>query len=451
MKRDRTGLILYEKNMYKAFMIMALPVMGANLLKGLHDITDTFFVGHMKNSAAAQAGMSISWPLLNILISFNIGLAVAGGAIISRYLGAGEKEEAKHYSGLLFILSIVTGVIVNALTFAIAPSVMKIMGADGEVLCYAVDYIRIRSFEMAFVFLFTAYQAVLQAQGDTGTPVVLSVISVFINIILSAVFVWLMNIGVKGAAYATVISQAAVTPFVLKGFFGGSQELSLKLKHLSWDRRGMRKLVDMAAPSVGSQALSSFGFIILQSIVLGYGKEVSAAFSIGNRLSNMLLIVAIATSTVMAAFVGQNIGAENKERAEKSYLVSRNIALVMTLTGVVVLFPIRRYMVGILTNDPATVEIAMEYIVWVLLAQPLFAMFQNYLGLFNGSSNTEFSLWMSVVRLWFLRLPALLIFKNCTDFGRKGIWYSMIISNVLIIPLGHYLLKKVDYEAKMKS
>lgn len=451
MKKDKSQLILHEKNMYKAFLVLSLPVMGANFLKALHDMVDTFFVGQMENSVAAQAGMSISWPLLNILLSFNVGLAVAGVALISQFLGADQNEEARHYSGLLLSASVITGVIVNALLFAVSPVIMRLMGAYGDVLTCAVDYLRIRSFEMVFVFMFTAFQAVRQAQGDTVTPVILSVISVIVNIIFTAVFIRIMNMGVKGAAYATVLGQAAVTPFILWGFFKGKSKFRLGIRDIIMDGKGMKKLVRIAAPSAGSQALSSFGFLILQAVILDYGKEVSAAFSIGNKISNMLLIVVMAISTVMAAFVGQNIGADNKERAQKSYIVSRNIALAMTFIGVIVLFPVRKFMVGLLSNDPRTIEITMEYIFWVLFTQPLFAMFQNYLGVFNGSGNTRLSLWMSVARLWFMRLPMILVFKICTDLGRKGIWYSMVISNVLIVLLGHFLLKKVDYEPKIKS
>lgn len=450
-KRERSCLILKEKNMYKAFMILAFPVMGANFLKAFNDMVDTYFVGQMPDSVSAQAGMSISWPLLNILLAFNVGLAVAGVAVVSQFLGSGQRAEAKKYSGLLFLSSVILGVLINVLMFFMAPWVMRLMGAEDEVLTCAVDYIRVRSFEMIFVFLFTAFQAVRQAQGDTVTPVILSTVSVIINIILTGIFIRLLKLGVKGAAYATVVGQAAAAPFVLWGFFKGRSELKLDRESLRFDKRGLKKLIRLAAPAAGSQALSSFGFLILQAVILDYGEEVSAAFSIGNKVSNMLLIVVMALGTVLAAFVGQNVGAGNKERAKQAYTVSRNVAFFITLAGILLLFPIRRFIVGLLSNDRGTIEVTMEYMFWVLLTQPMLALFQNYLGVFNGSGNTRFSMWMSIARLWFMRLPVLLFFKNCTEAGRWGIWYAMVISNILIVALGHFLLKKVDYEPKVKS
>lgn len=451
MKKDKTRLILYEKNMYKAFAILALPVMGANFLKAFHDMVDTYFVGQMPNSVDAQAGMSISWPLLNILLSFNAGLAVAGVAVVSQFVGSGEKEKAKKYSGLLFILALILGLGINVVLYIISPTVMRLMGAEGDVLTYSVDYLRIRSFEMVFMLLFTAFQSIRQAQGDTVTPVILSAISVVINIIFTGIFVRVLGLGVKGAAYATVLGNIIISPAVLYGLFRANTMLKLEKSDIHFDKVAMGKLAKIAAPSAGSQALSSLGFLILQAVILDYGSDVSAAFSIGNKISNMLLIVVMALGTVLAAFVGQNIGAGNKERAKKSYAVSRNSACLITLIGVAILFPISGFIVRLLTNNDSTIDAAMEYMFWVLLTQPMMALFQNYLGLFNGSGNTKLSLIMSTTRLWAMRLPMILIFKNFTDFGRKGIWYAMVLSNIMIVILGHFLKRKVDYEPKLKN
>lgn len=449
-KKDKSKLILHEKNMYKAFLILALPVMGANFLKAFHDMVDTYFVGQMPDSVSAQAGMSISWPLINILLCFNSGLAVAGVAVISQFIGSGDKERAGKYAGLLFSSSIITGVIINVIMFFLAPMVMKLMGAEGEVLNCAVDYLRIRAFEMVFVFLFTAFQSIRQAQGDTLTPVILSVISVSVNIIFTGIFIRVLGLGVRGAAYATVLGQAIIAPFILWQLFKSNSMLKLDKESIRLEKKGLKKLIKIAAPSAGSQALSSFGFLILQAVILDYGPEVSAAFSIGNKVSNLLLIVVMALGSVLAAFVGQNIGAKNKERAKQSYKVSRNIAVVITVIGIAIIFPIRGYAVELLSNDANTITVAMEYMFWLLITQPVMALFQNYLGVFNGSGNTKLSFIMSSGELWCMRLPMLLIFKNFTDFGRSGIWYSMVISNILIVITGHFFLKKVDYEPKLK-
>ena len=449
-KYDKKDLMLKEKNMYKAFIILALPVLGSNLLKSLHDIVDTYFIGGMENSVNAQAGISISWPLINILLAFNIGLSVAGVAVISQLLGAGKEKEAKKYAGMLLSLALILGVVVNILLFILAPGVMKLMGAEGETLRCAVIYLRIRAFEMTFVFIFSVFQAIRQAKGDTITPVILSTIAVILNIILTGIFIKVLGMGIEGAALSTVIGQAAIAPVCLYKIFSKREEFCVEKADMVLEKENLKKLVSLALPSAASQALSSLGFLILQAFILDYGDVVASAFSIGNKVSNLLLMPTMAVGSILAAYVGQNIGAGNKQRAMKSYKVGRNISFMVSVIGCIIIFPFREKCIELLSNDAQTIEAGVEYVFWVLLTQPLMALFQNFLGVFNGSGNTKYSFIIASARLWVIRLPLILFFKNFTDIGRSGIWYAMVISNFIILFVGKMLFRKVDFEAKIK-
>lgn len=451
-KKDNTHLLLHEPNVYKSFIILALPVFGANFMKAFNDLVDTFFIGQMQNSVAAQASVALTWPIINIFVSFQIGLSIAGVAVVSQFLGAKKDEEAREYAGILFILSITLGFIINIILFLICPKVIAFMGAKDMVYEYSVQYVRIRSMEMIFSFIFACFQAIRQSQGDTVTPVILQVTAVIINIVLTGIFVYIMGLGVFGAGLATVIGQVLISPVCLYYLFIKKGNLKLKRKDLklkNWTK--IKKLTMIATPSAASQALSSFGFLILNTLILDYGAVVTAAFSVGNKISNMLLMPVLAIGSVLAAYVGQNIGAGNVKRAKKAYKVSRNLSLSIAIIGSLLIFPFREYVISLLTNDANTQREAVNYIIWVLITMPLMAMFQNYIGVFNGSGNTRFSFIMETARLWVIRLPIIIIFKNLTDFGSDGIWYAMNISNLMIIILGAILLKKVDFSDKISS
>jgi len=448
-KTDKTHLLLHEKNLYKAFIILAIPVITSNILKSFHDLVDTYFIGQLQNSAAAQAGIAVSWPLINIFLSLSSGLAIAGVALISQNLGAENYKMAAKYSGLLLTLAVGIGLLINIFLFFLSPPILKIIGATGGVYDAALTYNRVRSFEMIFLFIFTSYQATRQARGDTLTPVILSSIAIVINIILTAIFTQVMNMGVFGAALGTLIGQAAIVPACLILLFTSKEKGSMTVKDLGIDKEYMINLVNVAVPSAASQALSSLGFLIMQAMILSYGDTVSAAFSNGNKVANLLLIPNLALSAVLAAFIGQNIGAENKERAKKSYIVSRNYSLIISIAGVLAIFPFRKNLLGLLTNNPETLAISLEYIIFVLLTQPLLGLFQNYIGLYNGSGNTKFSFLLSTVRLWGIRIPLILFFKTFTGLGRAGVWYALFISNAVILILGHYLATKVDYRRRV--
>ena len=443
MRRDRGYLLLEEPNLYRAFLLLALPVFGANFMKAFNDLVDTFFIGQMANSVAAQAGVSIAWPLLNIFAAFQAGLGIAGVAVISQRLGAKDRPAARRYSGLLVLLSASFGFALNLLLWLLCPAVMRLMGAEGQVLACAVEYTRIRSFELLFTLIFFAFQAIRQAQGDTSTPVLLSVGAVLLNIALTALFVQGMGMGVAGAALATVLGQAAIFPLCLYLLFRPGESLQLRAADLRFAWQPVRRLAQVAAPAALSQALSSLGFLVLQALILDYGQVVTAAFSIGNKISNMLLMPVLALGSVLAAYVGQNVGAGNPGRARQAYLVSRNIGLLVAVLGSLLLLPLIQQLVALLTNDAATHAAAAEYMLWVLLTQPLMSLFQNYLGVFNGSGNTGYSFLISTARLWLVRLPLILAFKHFTPLGRQGIWYAMVISNFVIVVFAALLFRRV--------
>ena len=445
MVKDRSVLLLQEPNLYKSFIVLALPIFGANFLRALNDLVDTYFIGQIADSVAAQSGISSAWPPLSILQSFQVGFGVAGVAVISQLLGAGEKEKARENAGMLFLIAVVLGAVINAVTYILAPAAMTLIGAEGAAHACAVDYLRIRSFEMLSFFLFGAFQAIRQAQGDTSTPVYLSVASIVLNIILTGVFVRGMGLGAFGAGLGTMIGQVALTPVCLLLLFSKKQPLHLTRDALRFRPCEIRQLAAIAMPAAGSQALSSLGFLVLQMVVVSYGDAVTAAFSIGNKIANMLLMPVLALGTVLAAYVGQNIGAGNGERARRACAVSRNLGLAISVIGCLLLLPLRGWLVSLLTNDPATQAHACVYVFWTLLTQPLMALFQNYLGIFNGSGNTRFAMVLSSARLWIIRLPLILIFKLFTDIGSRGIWYAMVISNFLILAVGAWLYRKVDF------
>ncbi len=446
--KSKEYLLLEENRLWAAFFKLALPVIAANLLRSIHDLVDTYFIGQLNNSVDAQAGMSITWPLLGIFVAVRVGLSTAGLAVISHQNGAGERESARQYTGLLVTLSVGLGTFIALLVFFLCPGILHILGAKEGVYDAAYIYLKIRAFEMPFLFLFAAFETARQAKGDMISPVVLSVCSILLNIILTAVFLRVFSLGVFGAALATLIGQAAVTPFCMYYLFFSSEEGTLSWKELKPDREKILCLGKVAVPAAVSQGLSSLGMLIFQAVTLTYGNTVMAAYSIGTKISNMLLIPITAYGGVLAAFVGQNIGAGNEKRAVASYRVSRISAVLFSLAGCVVLLPFRYQVVHLLTNNQEAFKAAAVYLVWVLFTQPLMALFQNYCGLFNGTGNTQYTFRIVSIRLWILRIPLMLFFKFFTNLGEIGIWLSMFLSNFLVLFIAEYLYKRVTFHKK---
>lgn len=455
VKNSRKHLILEDKNIIKGIAIMALPLFASNLLKSLHDVVDSYFLARMDGTedmvASTLAAINIHWPIYNIFNALGVGLGIAGVGIISQYLGSGKERTAKIYAAKLLTFSFVLGIIVNALLFFGAPLIARLMGASGSTLDYAVTYFRYRSMEFTFVYVFLAYQAIRQASGDTMSPVILSVVSIFINIFLTWLFISVFNMGIAGAGLSTLIGQAVIVPFAVYNLFFTKKHPRIEVRDLGYDGHIVKEISKFALPSAAAQAFSSLGFAVIQAMILSYGDVVSSGFSTGNRISSLLLNPVMAIGSVVTAYIGQNIGANNPSRAKKSYEIARNMSVIIMVAGVLLIVPfakpIAEFIVG--TNNSSIVAVTVEYSIWILGTQPLMAIFQTHLSAFNGSGNNKYAFIMTFTRLWILRVPLVLIFKYLTDVGYAGIWYAMVISNLIILFIGSYLYKKVKFQRKV--
>ena len=452
---ERKHLILKDKNIIKGIVIMALPIFISNLLKSLHDVVDSFFLARMDGSeemiASTLAAINIHWPIYNIFNALGVGLGIAGVGIISQYLGSGKDKTARDYAAKLLSFSVILGVIVNALLFFGAPLIARWMGASGDTLKFAITYFRYRSMEFVFVYVFLAYQAIRQASGDTRSPVRLAIYSIFINMFLTWLFISEFQMGIAGAGLSTLIGQVIIIPFAVYDLFFSKDHPRLQKKDLGLDTHIIKEISKFAMPSAAAQAFSSLGFAVIQAMILSYGDVVSSGFSTGNRISSLLLNPVMAIGSVVTAYIGQNIGANNPARAKKSYEIARNLSVIIMVIGVLIILPfskpIAEFIVG--PKNGSIVAVTVEYSVWILGTQPLMAIFQTHLSAFNGSGNNKYAFIMTFTRLWILRVPLVLFFKYATTVGYAGIWYAMVISNLIILFVGSYLYRKVKFERKV--
>jgi Na+-driven multidrug efflux pump len=200
------------------------------------------------------------------------------------------------------------------------------------------------------------------------------------------------------------------------------------------------------------QAIQALGFVIINSFILNYGPAVSAAFYIGNRINSLVMFPVSSVSSILAIYIAQNVGAKNIERAKASFRTCMVIAITLMTSGALLIIPFRMTLVSIFNNnDPLTIQYAAEYTLFLHLGLPLMGIFQTYLSTFQGSGDTKYSFVLAIIRLWVLRIPMVLGFKYFTDLGPLGVWYAMLISNILIVFVGAFLYSKVQFLPKIKT
>jgi putative MATE family efflux protein len=445
-------LILKDPNIYKGLIILSLPLMFNNLIRTFHDLIDMFFVSKIDGYASeAIASIGITFPITFTYISLGMGLSVAGTALISQLYGSGQFERSKEYATHLVVIALILGLIMNVFGFVLAEPIMKLMGAEGFTLLNSVAYLKIRSFELPFLFLFFAFTAIRQSSGDTISPVILGVIAMVLNSILSPIFISVLDYGVQGAAIATVVANIVIMPYGIVLLFKSKTGVHIKLTYAKLKKDISKEIIQTAIPASLGQAITAIGFGVLNAFILSYGENTTAAFNIGNRIASMFLHPVMAIGGVLSAYIGQNIGNLNPERAKDTFKKGLRLSLVLMSVMAFIGFMVREPIAAIFLKDnPFALDLAITYMYFLFLGLPLMAIFQTFIGVYNGNGKTNLTFWLGVTRLWLIRIPLILFFKNFTNLGSSGIWYAMLSSNVIIALLGTVLYKLfITFEPKV--
>ncbi|XFA98481.1 MATE family efflux transporter [Candidatus Izemoplasma sp. B36] len=450
---QKSKLILQDRPIWKGIVSLALPVFLANILKTVHDLVDTYFLGQVDDPIVAtqmQSGISLTWPIFFVFIAFGMGLSVAGNALVGQYLGNKDQVNAQKYATNTIYVSIILGVLFTALAFFVGPLILKLMGVEGDTLKYAILYIRIRAFELPILFLSYAFQSIKRATGDTTTPVLISTFAIIVNIILTPVLVLHFNMGIAGAALATLLAHIFMLPMLLYFLVKSKKGLTVSFKVSHINIPIIKDIFKIGLPASTGQSIQAVGFIVLQAFIYSYTEAVTSAFFIGNRINSIIMFPVSSISAVVAVYVAQNIGAGNIKRAKSAVKQGILMSVSFMAVGVLLIMPFRRVLVEIFTHNPDTIMYATEYMIYVGISLPFVGIFQNYLSTFQGSGDTNFSFWLAIIRLWAFRLPLVAGFIYLTDLGPSGIWLAMLISNLLAIIVGTYFYSKVKFLPKIR-
>jgi len=195
---SRRYLILKDKNIYKGLLILALPLMLNNLIRTIHDLVDMYFVKDIVGfETEAVNSIAVTFPVLFTFISLGMGLGIAGTSLISQFVGSNQREDARRYATNLFVIALLIGIVLNIVAYFGSPIIMDLMGNEGFTLEKSSNYLKIRSFELILLFIFFAFTAIKQADGDTATPVIYGVSMIILNIILTP-FLILNDINILG-------------------------------------------------------------------------------------------------------------------------------------------------------------------------------------------------------------------------------------------------------------
>ncbi len=429
------------------------PAVVGSLIFTLYNLADAFWIGRLppEASAAAVAGIQVSWPIVWFLISFIAGFGGAAvSALVAQYVGAGRPEEANHALNQLFVLSVVSGVILGVGGYFGSPLLLDLLIGEGAVSSAASLYIKTIFLGLPTMVLPGLFYAAFAATGDTMTPLLLSGSGTILNMALDPFLVlgWagLPQMGILGAAYATIASQGLVMIAFLVLLRRGHGQLRLDPREMVPQRAWMAKGLRIGVPAALGQSSMAFGFVIMTALIgrLPNAEVALAGYGIGDRVLGILFIVTEGLGTGLTTMVGQALGAGAMERARE--LVQKGIGALIAILSVEALFLwlVRYPAVALfIPGREDVIAVGAHFIGAFALSMPFLGTFFAALAIYRGSGHNVPTMILGIVRLWVLRIPLSYVFGFTLNLGADGVWWGMSLSNVLAgaIALGFLLSK----------
>lgn len=419
----------------KGIFRFALPMLVGHLFQQLYTFVDQIIVGRFLGKEAL-ASVGASFPVIFTLIALIIGIATGGTIVISQFFGAKNFTKVKRAIDTIFIIMAVFSVIMTVVGISFAEPIFRLIKLPEELMPMATTYFTIYASGLIVFFGYNGVAAILRGLGDSITPLYFLVLSTVLNIGLDLLFIVKLGWGIEGAAFATIIAQGIA--FLVAVFYLNKNHELIKfnLREFAFDWEIFKQSIRIGLPTGLQHTFVALGMMALMGIVNGFGTDVVAGYTAAGRLDSLAVIPSMVFAQALATFVGQNIGAGKLDRVKKgltrTLLMSSATAVLISALIILFKYPLMK----LFTHDQGVVSIGGDYLTIVTSFYLLFTWMFVYGGVMRGAGDTLIPMFLTLISLWLVRIPAaLLLSRETLEFfgltlggagmGEAGIWWSI--------------------------
>jgi putative MATE family efflux protein len=430
---------LGTKDIKELLIKQAAPASIGILFMSLNILIDTIFVGRWIGSLAI-AVVTVVFPITFLISSLGMAIGVGGGSVLSRALGAKNREKAKTTFANQIIMTFLLASIFVILGIFFSRELLLFYGAKGDIMAPATVFLFPIIISVPFLALSMMGNNIIRAEGQATYAMVSMIIPAIINIALDVVFIKLMDLGIYGAALATAISYFTCFLFIL-WFFIYKTELKLQIQHFKFNFPITKEITSLSFVSFSRQGVVSILAIILNHTLYSYGGEHSIiVYGIISKTLIFALFPVLGITQGFIPIAGYNYGAEKYARVKESIEISiKYAALFASLVFVVILYyatPI----IAMFTTDVKVIADAPNALRWVFAASPVIAAQLIGAAYFQAAGEAKKALLLTLSKQGFFLIPLVLVLPNF--FGIFGVWVAFPIADVLSTLLTGYFLRK---------
>ena len=414
---------------------LALPTVLAQLINMLYNVVDRVYIGHIEGYGdLALTGVGVCMPIIMIVSAFAALVASGGAPRASIFMGKEDMKSAEKTLGACFILQLIISAVLTTALLIWSKDLLFVFGASENTIGYATDYMKIYALGTVFVQLTLGLNAFVTAQGFTKISMISVAIGAFTNIILDPVFIYAFDMGVKGAALATIISQAISCAWLLIFLCGGKAILRLRAENFNLKPSIILPCVALGVATFVMQASESVISVCFNSSLLGYGGDIAVgAMTILTSVMQFAMLPMQGFAQGAQPILSYNYGAKNAERVKSTFklLLTVCLAYSVTLWTIIMLFP--QIFVSMFTSNPAladfTVGVMRVYFGGLILFGIQIACQMTFVSLGKATS----SVIVAVVRKFVLLLPLIYIMPIFFENKTLGVYSAEPIADILAV------------------
>lgn len=418
---------LSEKPVFSLLLQYAIPAIVAMVASSLYNIVDGIFIGQGVGAGAIM-GLAITMPIMNLSAAFGAMVGVGGSTLLSVKLGEKDYNFATKILGNVITLNCIIGIGLGAVMLLFLDPILRFFGASDYTIPYARDFMVIVLIGNVFTHLFLGLNAMLRSSGKPKKAMKATIMTVIINIALAPLFIFVLHLGIRGAALATVLSQLIVLLWQFKLFSNPNELIHLRRDTYRLERRIVTGSLSIGLSPFLINLCACLVVIIINKQLVSYGGDVAVgAYGIANRMMFFFVMVVIGINQGMQPIAGFNFGAKHYTRLNQVLKYAITIATGIWIVGFIVCVLLATPVASAFTNDEELLKEAAHALRVMNLVVPIIGFQMITIGFFQSIGKAGISIFLSLTRQLLFLVPLLLILPNF--FGLEGIWYSVPIAD----------------------
>lgn len=417
----------------KKIFNLALPSLTEMTLMTLVSMVDMIQVGRLGPWAITSVGLS-NQPMF-IAMSVFMSLNVGATAVVARSIGAKKPEDAYAAARQALVMASLFGALLAVLGVVFAPSLLRMMGAEADVMEPGTAYLRIVAAGIVFQGAAVSLNASLRGAGDTKTPMSVNIVANLVNVVGNAILIngllGFPRLEVAGAAWATTFSRLVALVLILQKVFGHKGAIKMSL-HDSFrlDFEILRRIFRVGIPAAMEQVVMRSGQMVYARIVASLGTVTYAAHQVALNIEGLSFTPPMSFQTASTTLCGQSLGARNPERAVRCARESQRMALIGAALAGSVLFFFGRYIAWAYTEDPTVISLSANVLKLIALVQPFLASMFVLVGALRGAGDTKWTMYITMAGVWGVRVVVAYILVLKMGLGLYGAWIAMALDMV---------------------